>query len=131
MFAHRDESLVTLLLQDENSGLQVMGRDDVWIPVAPNPEAVVVNVGKMLRHWSGGRFNAALHRVINRSGRDRYSIPLFVHPGYHTVVDPRDLVGPDADPAYPPIVAGDTVNASFAVTRKSWNEEPSGTPAIG
>ncbi len=129
VFAHRDESLLTLLLQDENAGLQVMGRDGVWIPVVPNPEAVVVNVGKMLRHWSGGRYNAALHRVINRSGRDRYSIPLFVHPGYHTVVDPRDLVGPGADPDYPPIVAGDTVNASFATTRKSWNDEPAGQPA--
>ncbi len=123
VFAHRDESLVTLLLQDRNSGLQVMGRDGTWIPVAPDPAAVVVNVGKMLRHWSAGRYQAALHRVINRSGRDRYSIPLFVHPGYHTVVDPRDLPGAGTDVAdYPPIVAGDTVNASFATTRKSWNE---------
>jgi isopenicillin N synthase-like dioxygenase len=122
VFAHRDESLVTLLLQDENAGLQV-GRGEVWIPVAPDPRAVVVNVGKMLRHWSGGRYNAALHRVVNRSGRDRYSIPLFMHPGYHTVVDPRDLTGvAEIDPGFPPIVAGDTVNASFATTRKSWND---------
>ncbi len=127
VFAHRDESLVTLLLQDENSGLFVMGRHGDWLPVAPNPEAVVVNVGKMLRHWTGGRYEAALHRVINRSGRDRYSIPLFVHPGYHTVVDPRDLVGSVDDPvAWPPIVAGETVNASFATTRKSWNDEKPG-----
>ncbi len=123
VFAHRDESLMTLLLQDDNSGLQVMGRDGRWIPVAPDPEAVVVNVGKMLRHWTGGRFDAALHRVINASGRDRYSIPLFLHPGYHTVVDPRALVGAIGGlDDFPPIVAGDTVNASFATTRKSWNE---------
>ena len=123
VFAHRDESLLTLLLQDENSGLQV-GRGDLWIPVAPDPRSVVVNVGKMLRHWSGGRYNAALHRVVNRSGRDRYSIPLFIHPGYHTVVDPRELTGASqVDPAFPPIVAGDTVNASFATTRKSWNDD--------
>jgi isopenicillin N synthase-like dioxygenase len=120
VFAHRDESLMTLLLQDENSGLQVGTRDERWIPVAPNPKAVVVNVGKMLRHWTGGRYDAALHRVINRSGRDRYSIPLFMHPGFHTVVDPRDLVG--RVDGYPPIVAGETVNASFATTRKSWND---------
>jgi isopenicillin N synthase-like dioxygenase len=123
VFAHRDESLLTLLLQDENSGLQV-GRGDLWIPVPPDPRAVVVNVGKMLRHWSGGRYNAALHRVVNRSGRDRYSIPLFVHPGYHTVVDPRALTGAAmVDPQFPPIVAGETVNASFATTRKSWNDD--------
>ena len=113
-------------------GRRVRARDGRWIPVVPNPAAVVVNVGKMLRHWSGGRYNAALHRVVNRSGRDRYSIPLFVHPAYHTVVDPRDLVGTRADgAAYPPLVAGETVNASFATTRKSWNDPPAAAPTSG
>ena len=123
VFAHHDESLITLLLQDENSGLQVIGPDGAWLPVAPNPRAVVVNVGKMLRHWTGGRYNAALHQVINHSGRDRYSIPLFVHPSFRTVVDPRDLVGAgNAGDAYPPLVAGAAVQASFASTRASWQE---------
>ena len=123
VFAHADESLVTLLLQDGNSGLQVMGRDGAWIDVLPDPAAVVVNVGKMLRHWTGGRYTAALHQVVNRSGRDRYSIPLFVHPGLRTVVDPRDVVvGRDLDPGYPPIVAGEAVRASFAATRASWQQ---------
>lgn len=121
VFAHEDESLVTLLLQDENSGLEVMGRTGTWLPVVPDPDAVVVNVGKMLRHWSGGRYNAALHRVINHSGRDRYSIPLFVHPGVRTTVDPRDLTG-RAHEQFAPIVAGEAVYASFAATRQSWKE---------
>lgn len=121
VFAHHDESLVTLLLQDGNSGLQVMGRDGGWIDVEPNPDAVVVNVGKMLRHWTAGRYNAALHQVINRSGRDRYSIPLFMHPGLRTVVDPVDLTG-RSDATFPPIVAGETVRASFAATRTSWKD---------
>ncbi len=123
VFAHRDESLLTLLLQDDNSGLQVMDRDGHWIAVEPDPAAVVVNVGKMLRHWTGGRYNAALHRVVNRSGRDRYSIPLFMHPSFRTVVDPRTLTGQDAiDPSYPPVVAGEEVMASFAATRRSWKD---------
>lgn len=121
VFAHHDESLITLLLQDRNSGLQVMGREGTWIPVVPNPDAVVVNVGKMLRHWTGGRYNAALHQVINSSGRDRYSIPLFMHPSLRTVVDPRELTG-RSDTEFPPIVAGATVQASFAATRASWKE---------
>ena len=123
VFAHHDESLLTLLLQDENSGLQVMDRDGQWIGVEPDPAAVVVNVGKMLKHWTGGRYNAALHQVINRSGRDRYSIPLFMHPSFRTVVDPRALTGNAAvDRDFPPIVAGEQVMASFAATRRSWKE---------
>lgn len=121
VFAHHDESLVTLLLQDGNSGLQVMGREGAWIDVQPNPDAVVVNVGKMLRHWTGGRYNAALHQVINLSGRDRYSIPLFMHPALRTVVDPAELTG-RADKAFPPLVAGEAVHASFAATRASWKD---------
>ena len=123
VFPHHDESLITLLLQDENSGLQVMEQDGAWLPVAPNPRAVVVNVGKMLRHWTDGRYNAALHQVINHSGRDRYSIPLFMHPSFRTVVDPRALIGGrEASAAHPPIVAGEAVQASFASTRASWQE---------
>jgi len=122
VFAHFDESLLTLLLQDRNSGLQVMGRDGLWIPVEPDPTAVVVNVGKMLRHWTGGRYNAALHQVINHSGRDRYSIPLFMHPSFRTVIDPRTLVGHDVA-GFPPIVAGETVYAAFATSRQSWKDE--------
>jgi isopenicillin N synthase-like dioxygenase len=120
VFAHHDESLLTLLVQDGNSGLEVLS-DDGWIAVEPDPNAIVVNVGKMLAYWTGGRYHAALHRVVNRSGRDRYSIPLFVHPSYRTHVDPGVLLGsPSAD--YPPIVAGETVAASFAKSRKSWQE---------
>ena len=132
VFAHHDESLLTLLMQDGNSGLQVMGNDGAWIDVEPNRDAVVVNVGKMLRHWTGGRYNAALHQVINSSGRDRYSIPLFMHPGLRTVVDPRDLVGGvEPDPRYPPIVAGATVHASFAATRASWKQAEQGAAVEG
>lgn len=124
VFAHYDESLLTLLLQDRASGLQVQGRDGLWIPVEPDPTAVVVNVGKMLRHWTGGRYNAALHRVINHSGRDRYSIPLFLHPSFRTVVDPRDLPGAAAGRGdFPPIVAGETVFAAFSQSRRSWKDE--------
>ncbi len=121
IFPHYDESLMTLLIQDRNSGLQVMGRDGLWIPVDPDPDAIVVNVGKMLRHWTGGRYHAALHQVINASGRDRYSIPLFVHPSWRTRVDPAALTG-RSHPDFPPIVAGETVRASFATSRQSWKD---------
>ncbi len=121
--AHFDESLITLLMTDANSGLEVLGKDGRWIAVEPNPEAVIVNVGKMLRHWSNGRYNAALHKVLNLSGNDRYSVPLFLHPSFNTVVDPRDLIGAAADSVrFPPQVAGETVFASFAEIRKSWQE---------
>ncbi|PZW42977.1 isopenicillin N synthase-like dioxygenase [Humitalea rosea] len=120
---HVDEGLITLLIQDMNGGLSVLGPDGAWWPVVPDPEAIVINVGKLLHRWTGGRYAAALHHVVNRSGKERYSMPLFVHPSYHTVIDPMTLAGhrPEGE-AFAPIVAGERVLANFKARSKSWAE---------
>jgi len=120
---HVDEGLITLLIQDMNGGLAVLGPDDTWWPVVPDPAAIVVNVGKLLRRWTGGRYAAALHRVVNVGGKERYSLPLFVHPSFHTVIDAAALVGrrPEGED-YAPIVAGERVYANFKARSRSWQE---------
>jgi isopenicillin N synthase-like dioxygenase len=123
--AHADEGLITLLVQDMNGGLSVQGPSGAWLPVVPDREAIVINAGKLLRHWTNGRYAAAMHMVVNRSGRERYSIPLFVHPSFRTVIDPMTLVGEaPAAAEFAPIVAGERVYANFKARRVSWREEP-------
>ena len=53
--------------------------------------------------WTNGKFSSTPHRVINRFGRDRYSVPLFVNPDSDARIAP--LIGratsrgaPDATP---------------------------------
>jgi isopenicillin N synthase-like dioxygenase len=122
---HEDQGLVTLLIQDMNGGLSVLGPAGEWLPVVPNREAMVINVGKLLKRWTNGRYKAALHTVVNSSGRERYSIPLFVHPSWHTRIDPWTLVGQaPAGPDFEPIVAGEQVYRNFAAQRQSWQAEP-------
>jgi isopenicillin N synthase-like dioxygenase len=95
--AHTDFGAVTLLLQDKQSGLQVLkqteGSEGEWINVPPNPSGYVVNVGDMLQMWTNGEYRSNIHRVVNRSGEERYSVPFFFDGNLDYVLRPLDGSG--------------------------------------
>lgn len=108
---HTDAGALTLLLQDDVGGLQVGlpgSQGEQWVDVPPVDGAIVVNTGDMMQVWSNDRYTAALHRVLPRSDRTRYSLPYFFNPSYDTTYEP--LAGSIArgdDAHYRPIVWGD------------------------
>lgn len=90
---HTDYGLITLLYQDEIGGLQVK-HGDTWLEVPYVPGSFVVNIGDMLERLTAGRYTSALHRVINRSGRSRMSMPFFFDPAFDAQLRPIEGVAP-------------------------------------
>ena len=106
MVAHTDEGPFTILAQDTNGGLEVKRRDGVWIEAPPIPGAFTINVGDMMMWWSNGRFLSNLHRVRNRGGVERFSVPYFANPDRGVTITPLpELIGDG--PRYPPVRVAD------------------------
>ena len=78
--AHTDYGNLTLLATDDVGGLEVRARVGDWIEAPAMPGAFVVNIGDCLMRWTNDVYVSTPHRVVNRSGRERYSIAFFFDP---------------------------------------------------
>jgi len=81
---HEDINLITLLVGASADGLEVLSRQDEWVPVTALPGQIVVNVGDMLQRLTNDVLRSTTHRVVNPPrelwSTSRYSIPFFLHP---------------------------------------------------
>lgn len=114
---HTDFGTLTLLLQDDCGGLQVWGSDDGWIDAPPIADTYVVNLGDMVARWTNGKYRSTLHRVINKSGRDRYSIPFFYLGNPDTPIECIATCLDDGEsPKYPVTTVGRHYEEMYGVT---------------
>jgi isopenicillin N synthase-like dioxygenase len=81
---HEDINLITLLVGASADGLQILTKQNDWVPVTSLPEQIVVNVGDMLQRLTNNKLKSTTHRVVNPPkemwGTSRFSIPFFLHP---------------------------------------------------
>lgn len=93
---HTDYGLLTILKQDAVGGLQVKSGGE-WVDAPPIENTFICNIGDMLDRMTGGQYRSTPHRVLNGSGKDRYSFPLFFDPGFDTQIEKIENIATTAD----------------------------------
>jgi len=118
--AHTDFGGLTLLRQGDVGGLQVWDQGSGgWIHADPVPGTFVVNLGDMIARWTNDKYRSTLHRVLNTSGRERYSVPFFYTGNYaHKVECIPTCLSPGEQPKYPPITVEEHMRAMYRRTYK-------------
>lgn len=108
--AHKDPGYLTIVTQDQQSGLEVYKDDQGWVSVPPLEGAVVINIGELLELASDGYLRATYHRVQSPApGTTRYSCAFFMAAKLDSTVPLFNLpahlkaqaLGPSADPQNP------------------------------
>lgn len=94
---HSDPNLITILLQDDVSGLQVF-KDGEWIAVEALPHAFVINVGYQLQIISNGKLKSAEHRAVTNSSHARTTGAFFVAPSDDCHVEPAQTITDEHNP---------------------------------
>ena len=113
--AHTDYGYGSILAQARVPGLEIYTRDGRWVEAPALPGHLLFNNGDMCKVWTNDRFRSAPHRVINKSGTTRYSIPFFVTTRFDVPLSCLpNCSGPGNPPKYAPITYGDY----FAQLRK-------------
>ena len=137
--AHKDAGILTLLLQDQVGGLQVLSKQDGWIEAPYVEGAFIVNIGEILELATNGYLVANMHQVVSPKAHvDRYSIAYFITPNLYAGEVPilqlpetlqQLATGPQSDPLNPLLKnAGENtikgrLRSHLKVTEKFYPEE--------
>jgi isopenicillin N synthase-like dioxygenase len=110
---HTDTGAFTILLQDQIGGLEVRNRSGRWLAATPIAGSLVINIADMMQRWTNGRFVSTPHRVANRTGKDRISVPFFANPDYHATIAPLTRGLAAGERSYEPLACGPYVEAAY------------------
>ncbi|KAL5721195.1 gibberellin 3beta-dioxygenase [Ranunculus cassubicifolius] len=98
--AHTDSTLLTVLHQNNTTGLQVLRDGAGWVTVPPIRGALVVHVGDLFHILSNGRYLSILHRAVVHRTRHRLSVAYLYGPPTEIQISPLSKL---IDQEHPPL----------------------------
>ncbi|KAG1330432.1 flavonol synthase/flavanone 3-hydroxylase [Cocos nucifera] len=111
--AHSDMGAITLLIQDDVGGLEVL-KDGEWIPVQPLPNAIIVILADQMEIISNGLFKSAIHRAVVNAHRARISVATFYDPSKTRIMSAApQLVTKSCPLKYQEVLYGDYVSSWY------------------
>lgn len=101
---HSDMGAITLLIQDDVGGLQVL-KNGEWVTVHPLSDAIFVLLADQTEIITNGKYRSAEHRAITNANRARLSVATFHDPAKTKTISPAF-----DPPRYNQVVYGDYVS---------------------
>ncbi|GMP60020.1 hypothetical protein CsSME_00023057 [Camellia sinensis var. sinensis] len=75
--SHTDKSFLTILHQNQISGLELETKKGKWIRLTPSPSSFVVMVSDAFHAWTNGRVHCLRHHVVVSGNKVRYMLLFF------------------------------------------------------
>eukprot|EP01018_Ginkgo_biloba_P000331 Gb_04746 [translate_table: standard] len=116
--SHTDISGVTILMQNEVPGLQVL-HNDRWVTVQSIPNTLVINLGDMLQVLTNGKYKSAEHRAVVNGNQERISVPTAYGPSMESFIAPAPEL---LDSSHPAVYKGCLFGDYVAAVRKGFSK---------
>ncbi|XVF64843.1 hypothetical protein PTKIN_Ptkin09bG0199100 [Pterospermum kingtungense] len=91
---HSDHGLLTILMQNQLGGLQIM-HNGKWVPINPLPNSFLVNTGDHMEILTNGKYKSVVHRAVVNNKATRISIGTAHGPPLDTIVSPAPVLVAD------------------------------------
>ncbi|KAH9624025.1 hypothetical protein KSS87_008618 [Heliosperma pusillum] len=110
--SHSDFGAITLLIQDDVGGLEVL-KGDEWVTVQPLSHAILVILADQTEVITNGEYKSAIHRAVTNANRARLSVATFHDPDKTRKIAPAPALLEKSAPKYREVLYGEFVKSWY------------------